>query len=149
GINRVRSRLRGLPEEVAASPQPRCWALRGWSMVGVGDVRMLLRSHSVAGYDGAGGEDVESGTDDAHIHSGGDKGSGHGVFDGLSLDVPVAGDFRLLPAHVLPGLVGQDEQVAGFTVGEPVPPGSRLAAERGAVVDPFHPVGDSNVEVID
>src|SRR5699024_2515155 len=118
-------------------------------MVGVGDIRMLLRPHSVAGDDVAGCEDVESGADDAYIHGGADEGSGHGVFDGLSLDVPVAGDFRLLPAHVLPGLVGQAEQVAGFTVGEPVPPGPGLAAERGAVVDAFHPVVASNVELVD
>ncbi|WP_241241419.1 hypothetical protein [Brevibacterium linens] len=62
--------------------------------------------------------------------------------------MPVAGDFRLLPTHVLPGLIGQAEQVAGFVVGEPVPPGSRSAAERSAVVDPLDPVADSFIEVI-
>ncbi|SMY05133.1 Transposase DDE domain-containing protein [Brevibacterium aurantiacum] len=133
-FNRVRSCLRGLAEEVAAGPQPSGWALRGGRMVSIGDIGMLLRTHSVAGDDVAGGEDVESGADDAYIDGGADEGRGRGVFDGFDLDMPVAGDFRLLPAHVLPGLVGQADEVVGFVVSEPVMPGPGLAADRGSVV---------------
>lgn len=148
-VNRVRSRLRGLAEEVAASPQPSGLALRGWSMIGISDIRMLLRPDSVAGDDVATGQDVEAGTDDAHIHGGPDEGGGHRVFDGVDLNVPVPGGFRLLPAHVLPGLVGQADEIAGFTFGEPLAPGLRFAAKRGAVVDPLDPVGDGVAEVVD
>lgn len=55
-------------------------------MIGIGDIRMFLRTHSVAGDDVAGGEDVESGADDAHIHGGADEDGGYRVFDGLDLE---------------------------------------------------------------